>query len=299
MIRTNAGLTGDGSIGGSQNFGGAMTLINQGLISSQVSGRTITIAAASLANSATGILEATGGGILTINSTNWSNAGTISLNAATVNLGGTFNATGGIGTWSNTGGTVNVTGTINNAGNTFTLNNATGSWTLNGGSLSGGTLDFADSKTLVIAANNSNLLTGVTVNGDLTLNTTSAQTKIAGGTTFTTAHLAGNATDLGFAPGQTLSGTILFEGAVAGTRHVEMNGTAGTFTIGATGVIRTNAGLTGDGSIGGSQNFGGAMALTNNGLISSQVSGRTITVNRPPAWPTARRAFWRPRVAAS
>ena len=175
---------------------------------------------------------------------------------------------------------MNVTGTINNAGQrqSFTLNNATGSWTLKGGSLSGGTLGFADSKTLVIAANGSNLLSGVTVNGDLTLNTTSAVTKIAGGTTFTTAHLAGNATSLGFAPGQTLSGTILFEGAVAGTRHAEMNGTAGTFTIGATGVIRTNAGLTGDGGIGDSQNFGGAMTLINQGLISSQVSGRTITI---------------------
>ena len=119
----------------------------------------------------------------------------------------------------------------------------------------------------------------MTVNGDLTLNTTSAVTKIAGGTTFTTAHLAANAADLGYAPGQTLSSTILFEGAVAGTRHVELNGTAGSFTIGATGVIRTNAGLTGDGDIGGPQNFGGAMALANNGLISSQVSGRTITVS--------------------
>ena len=94
-----------------------------------------------------------------------------------------------------------------------------------------------------------------------------------------TAHLAASATDLGYAPGQTLATTILFEGAVAGTRHVEMNGTAGSFTIGATGVIRTNAGLTGDGDIGGGQNFGGAMALTNNGLISSQVSGRTITLD--------------------
>ena len=97
-------------------------------------------------------MEATGGGILTINATNWSNTGKINVNSATVNLGGTFNTTGGIGTWSNTTGTVNVTGTINNAGNTFTLNNSTGSWTLNGGTISGGTLAFADSKTLVIAA---------------------------------------------------------------------------------------------------------------------------------------------------
>ena len=280
VIRTNAGLTGDGSIGGSQNFGGAMTLVNQGLISSQVSGRTITISAASLTNTGTGTLEAKSGGILTIAPTaTWTNAGTISVNAATVNLGGTFDATGGIGAFSNTGGTVNITGTLLNTAHTLTLDSTTGSWTLNGGTISGGTLGFAGGQSLLIAATAGNLLTGVTVNGDLNLNTTSAQTKIAGGTTFTQAHLAANASSLGFAPGQMLAGTILFEGAVGGTRFVEMNGTAGTFTIGATGVIRTNAGLTGDGSIGGSQNFGGAMTLVNQGLISSQVSGRTITIS--------------------
>ena len=59
-----------------------------------------------------------------------------------------------------------------------------------------------------------------------------------------------------------------------------MNSTAGTFTVGPTGVIRTAAGLGGDAQIGGGFFFsGGAMALTNNGLISSQVSGRTITIN--------------------
>ena len=277
IIQTTAGLTGDGNIGGSHDFGGAMTLANQGLISSQVSGRTITIAPSSLSN--TGTLSASNGGILTIAPTNnWTNAGTISVNASTVNLGGTFDATGGIGTWSNTGGTVNINGTILNTASTLTLNSSTGSWMLNGGTISGGALGFANGQTLLIASNAANLLTGVTVNGDLTLNVTSAATRIAGGTTFTTAHLAANAASLGFAPGQTLAGTVSFEGAVAGVRHVEMNGSPGTFTVGATGIIQTTAGLTGDGNIGGSQNYGGAMTLANQGLISSQVSGRTITI---------------------
>ena len=302
VIRTTAGLAGDSNIGGAVDFGGAMSLTNNGLISSQVSGRTITIAVASLTNSATGILEATNGGILTINATNWSNAGslralsgsTASLNGAwsdlggtitadatsTLNLGGSF-ATPNLGTLSlAAGSSVNVTGAWNNGGQNFTFNAATGSWTLNGGSITGGSLGFANSTTLAIAANNTNLLSGVTVNGDLTLNASSAVTMIAGGTTFATAHLAASGVDLAFAPGQTLSGTILFEGAAAGTRHVEMNGTAGSFTIGATGVIRTTAGLAGDSNIGGAVDFGGAMSLTNNGLISSQVSGRTITLSR-------------------
>ncbi|MEX2309338.1 MAG: hypothetical protein WD738_17185, partial [Pirellulales bacterium] len=170
-------------------------------------------------------------------------------------------------TLSHTSGTLTATGAINLAAGTY--------------SLAGGTIDNSTVNATVPInfTNASNTLSGVTVNGDLTLNTTSAATKIAGGTTFTQAHLAANATSLGFAPGQTLSGTILFEGAIGGNRVVEMNGTAGAFTIGASGVIRTNAGLTGDGNIGGAQNFGGAMTLANAGLISSQVSGRTITIS--------------------
>src|SRR6185436_7248885 len=134
VIKTVAGLGTDAFVGVGFNNTAAMALTNNGLISSQVSGRTLTVnPVTSFANGATGTLEAKSGGILTIAPTGaWTNAGMINVNAATVNLGGTFNATGGIGTWSNTGGTVNVTGTITNTGNTLTLNNATGSWSMAG-----------------------------------------------------------------------------------------------------------------------------------------------------------------------
>ncbi len=226
------------------------------------------------------IWEALSGSTANLNGA-WSNlGGTITADAtSTLNLGGSF-STPNLGTLSlAAGSSVNVTGAWNNSGQNFTFNAATGSWTLNGGTITGGSLSFADSKTLAIAANTANLLSGVTVNGDLTLNTISARTMIAVGTTFATAHLAANATSLGFAPGQTLSQTILFDGAANGIRHVELNGTAGSFTIGPSGVIRTNAGLTGDGDLGASFQYGGAMTLANNGLISSQVSGRTITLS--------------------
>ena len=212
VIRTETGFGGNsGLIGSGSIYGGAMALTNNGLISSQVSGTTISVQPNTLTNN--GTMRALNGGILTISpTTTWTNAGTIGLDATSiVNLGGTFNTAGGIGTFANTaGGTVNITGTINNSGNTITLNNNTGSWTLNGGTISGGSLAYADGKTLLIASNGNNLLSGVTVNGDLTLNVTSARTKIDGGTTFTNAHLSGNSSGLGFAPGQTLSGTILF-----------------------------------------------------------------------------------------
>ena len=301
VIRTNTGLAGNGIIGGSNYFGGPMTLTNNGLISSQVSGRTITISAASLSNSGTGTLGASNGGILTINSTNWSNAGnlgastgsTANLNGAWSNLGGTITvdatsvlnlggsfSTANLGTLSlATGSTVSITGAWDNSGHTFTFDASTGSWTLNGGTISGGTLGFASGQNLLIVANSSNMLTGVTVNGDLNLTVGSAVTKIGGGTTFTQAHLAANGVSLGFLADQTLSGTILFEGAGAGSRVLEMDVNGGAFTVNTGGVIRTNTGFAGSGFIGGSAYFGGPMTLTNNGLISSQVSGRPITIS--------------------
>ena len=118
----------------------------------------------------------------------------------------------------------------------------------------------------------------MTINGDLTLNT-SAITRIVGATTFGTAHLAGGGlVSLGFAPGYTLNNTVLFEGAAAGTRTIEMDGTSGTLTIGAAGVMRTEAGFGGSVLMGGGNNFFGSMTLVNQGLISSQTSGRTVTL---------------------
>ncbi len=130
----------------------------------------------------------------------------------------------------------------------------------------------------------------MTVNGDLILSATGGRTKIAGGTTFATAHLSGIHSSLGFAPDQTLTGTILFEGANLGTRNVEMDGNPGAFTIGATAVIRTETGLGGAAQIGGTFQYGGAMALTNQGLISSQVTGNTLTI-QPASFPT--KGFWK------
>lgn len=299
VIRTVAGLGTDVQIGGIFWYGGAMTLVNQGLISSQTSGRTVTVIPATLTNSSTGILEATGGGTLTIDAPNWSNAGnlralsssTANLNGAWSNLGGMITAdatstlnfggsftTPNLGTLSLAAGSkVNIVGAWDNSGQSFTLNAATGSWTVNGGSISGGTLGFANGQALLFTPNAANVLSGVTVNGDLTLNSTDARTKIAGGTTFTTAHLGAQNAALGFAPGQTLAGTILFEGANH-ARYVEMNGSAGTFTVGPTGVIRTAAGFGGDVQIGSNVRYAGAMTLINEGLISSQSSGRTVTV---------------------
>jgi hypothetical protein len=58
-----------------------------------------------------------------------------------------------------------------------------------------------------------------------------------------------------------------------------MNGNDGDFTVGSTGVILTGSGFGGYGEIGGGYYYGGAMMLLNQGLISSQTAGQTLTVN--------------------
>src|SRR5436190_3328754 len=200
-----------------------MTVVNQGTISSEVSGRTITVTPASLTNS--GTLSATSGGILVANSltgnagtgtvsgtgsqltlsgTNyvnnlgltaaagttltlngsWSSTAALNVNGGTLNLGGTFTTAGiNLPAFTRTGGTVNVTGTLDNTGTTLPLNATTGSWNLAGGTVSGGTVTFAAGQTLGMTADSSNRLLNVTVSGDLTLSNFGARLNIEGTTT--------------------------------------------------------------------------------------------------------------------
>jgi hypothetical protein len=136
---------------------------NQNIINANASGGTITFDLDNtLTNEAGANWEATGGTLSL--SGGWSNAGTISVAAGTLTLGGTFNATTGIGTWSRSGGTVNITGNITNTGNTLTFGaTTTGSWNLSGGTINGGTLASTDSSTLV-GTSVTGTLNGVTLN---------------------------------------------------------------------------------------------------------------------------------------
>ena len=166
---------------------------------------------------------------------------------------------------------MNLTGTLNNTGATLTLNATTGSWNLAGGTISGGTLAFADGQTLLVTASGTNRLVGVIVNGDLTLSQNSAVVRFNNVTLNGTAHLT-NSSSIAFEGTQSLnSGTISFDDATGNV--VEMQA-AGTLTVGAAAAIRGNTG-----TIGGSRYFGAAMTLVNQGLISAEVSGKTLTVS--------------------
>ena len=141
-------------------------------------------------------------------------------------------------TLSHTSGTLTATGAINLVA---------GKYSLAGGTIANSTVNATAPISLTSTGGT---LFGVTVNGDLNFPDNFSNVQIAGGTTFSTAHLAGMASEIGFAPSQTLSGTIQFEGTAGNQRYVTMS-TPGSFTVGATGVIKTVAGLTNDASIGG------------------------------------------------
>lgn len=288
VIRTETGLTGgeDGyhnHIGLASFYGGDMDLQHFGLISSEVSAQEISIDAATFTNS--GTLRASNGGILSINSSQWTQSGAITADAgSTVILGGEFTVGAG-GTFDNaSGGLISLTGVLDNTGNTLNL---ASSWTIDGGLITGGAVNLASGASLVFTDNPWSMLDGVAVDGDLDLSADFALARIDGGTSFHTAHLGGADSAIGFADGQTLSGTILFEGPAQGTRSVEMGGGDGTLTISATGQILTaadlknsdfseadpSAGYFNPNAIG---YFGWMMSIENHGLISSRTSGQFI-----------------------
>ena len=206
----------DGSsatIGGA--LGGGGPFINLGTVAADVSGGMITVTeqfanqgTISAANGGTLILQNSTGnlgqvttlarsstltvsGMYTINvpiglsdnstlnlNGNWSSTSTISINTATLNLGGTF-TTGGLGNISRpfasapAAGTINLIGVLDNTSSTLAFNLASGSWNMAGGTIKNGTITESGGFGLVFTTNSDNLLDGVTFLGTLDLSQTS------------------------------------------------------------------------------------------------------------------------------
>src|SRR5262249_25557823 len=162
--------------------GGTQSLINQGLISADVTGGTLAISTQDFSNAATGKLHASNGGSLNINNTTWSTAGLINATAgstitlggawnnngkisfdnATLNLGGAFSL-GALGMLNRTGGILNVTGKLDLQGQTLTLDNAMGPWTLIGGTIQNGMITQTGTGKLAFTVGALNTLDNVTV----------------------------------------------------------------------------------------------------------------------------------------
>jgi hypothetical protein len=279
------------NIGGSNN-----TVTNSGLIESQATGSgNSQVYVSSGTNSTltnTGTLEATGANAyLTVGANNsgnaWTNTGgTIeALNGATVNLAGSFTtATLAGGRILGAGGTLNLTGALNNTGATLAAPTS-GIYTLDGGSISGGTVN--GSLGALQFSNNNGTLNNVSMVNNFTIGQTTTFT-VAGTTSF-----SGNVT-LGGGNNINLSTTTPF--TIAGTATWTDSGALNFYaqTAGATianeGSITTNGGwmsgqgygnflinnsgaITNSGSSSLQLGYYNGDSLTNSGTITNQGSG--------------------------
>ncbi len=287
-VRANSGtlVIGENTVirSGTQggNVGQFGSVMNHGVIASRTNARTLTVAGTGgWTNGATGTLEASGGGTLTLNNA-WTNAGSLLVNNGTLNLAGAFTtASIDAAFWTRTGGTVNLVGTLTNTGQTLALNAQTGSFVLAGGTILGGTLTTADGASLSALSNTTGTFSGgltldtdfalasaftLNVNGGLTINPGRTLSLNTGGG-FTVLDILGSGE-------QTLSGSgeIVFNGTTA-NGFVRANGGTMVITPGMTIRSGTQGGQVGQ--------FG---SLRNEGLISSQTSARTITMNSSTQW---------------
>ena len=188
FFRSGSGIVNAGTINAGVN-GGNFTILsrsftNQGQLTVS-NGDTVVIDPEDpFMNSAIGTLSASGGGTLWIQTSSWTNSGSISMNAATLNLGGTFTLAQ-LGSITRSGGTINIFGTLDNTGTTLDVGTGTalGTLTLDNGSnragtIEGGTIADSGSGLLFVTGSGispfspvqySGLLDGVTYQGTLDL----------------------------------------------------------------------------------------------------------------------------------
>jgi VCBS repeat-containing protein len=209
------------------------SLVNQGTIAADVAG-SVTISTNGFTNAAgANVSVANAGATLNLGSnvSAWSNAGTITLTAGALTLGGSF-STAGIGTLNRpngTAGTVTLTGTLNNGGSDLLLtqfSNPTagglGTWNFLRGTINGGTLTTSNGA--ILHATNDGNSPADTLNG-VTLDTGSTL-QIDGGNTVAVTNTFGAPSSL------TVNGTVsLTAGGVLGI--------SGTQAIGGSGALFT------------------------------------------------------------
>ncbi len=186
----------NGQIGEANCWGGPanVSVVNQGTISADVSGGTITV-----------------------NAQPFTNQGVVESPAGTLQLAGTLN-TAGLGSLQSSNGLIEVTGYLENSGQTLTLDGTTNVLTLfQGGTIHSGTVVATNGAALIVSGNPT--FDGVTVNGVLDVgssyyraNLTVTNGLVLNGTAYVGNPTNGNYGAIGFAGTQTLSGdgTVVF-----------------------------------------------------------------------------------------
>jgi hypothetical protein len=221
----------NGTLGQAYLAGGNQHLVNDGLISADVLGGSISLTPGG-GTTNNGIIEAKNGGTLVLNSSVTGAAGSLMRSAA----GSTIVQNG-----------VALSGVINTTGDgNFRASNS-----------------------------NSNFLNGVNFNGVLDLASGTMIERVASGLTLNgTVNINSNSV-MSFAGDQTLGGTgvIVLGDTGASNRALSMEGDT-VLTIGSNMVVRGQ-----NGTLGQAYLSGGNQRLVNNGLISGDVAGGTISLS--------------------
>ncbi len=281
-----------GTIGQNIFIGGNNKLINQGRISADVPGGTIVLRTTQFENP--GAVSLQNGGSLTLNGATWSNSGRIDADGGVLTLAGAWSNTGTIrsdgaavnfdtpftletlGTFQRTGGAVKLRGAfavvsiLDLNGGTLALDDTTGPWTLEGGTIRNGTVTQEGGGQLIFSSNPGNRLDAVKVVGDLDLTRNAGRVLIRNGLTLEGTVRLDNGGVIGFSGVQTFNtGGIVFEGNT-GILSVEGNS---TLTLGPDMVVRGKSG-----TIGQAVFAGGTNKIINQGRISADVAGGTLTL---------------------
>ncbi|MBI1369924.1 MAG: hypothetical protein GC162_14875 [Planctomycetes bacterium] len=228
------------------------------------------------------------GGTLALSFEQFTNTGTIHLNAGTLNLGRQF-TTAALNHFDRMPGTtVNLVGTLDNTGATLNLASLGGAWHLGAGArIAGGSIQTDATNALLIdvlpggvttypVLQDTNLSGPLTldvnqvlqVEGTLNLEAGSTLSMLSTSSPIAGATIIGAANSVIDGPGE-----IVFNGSGSSSR---IKPGAGTMTFGADLVIRTGA--TG-GAIGANSSPSAPRFIVNNGLISAQTPGTTITIS--------------------
>src|SRR5450755_562391 len=208
------------------------------------------------------------------------NSGTINIDAFLLALqsGGSTTNSGTINIGGPSTATLQITNDINNVCGVINIANGSG---LNqfSNTITGGTINTTGTGALFAFNSSSNALSGVTLNGVLdALTPANSRERIGNGMTLNGSVNIGNggivSLDSSLGAANSIGGTGTFNLNDAGARlAIDGNGTT---TLGANITVR------GQGNIGTPINVVGNNVLTNNGLISADVFGGTLTIV-PPA----------------
>ena len=231
----NIAIRGHGTVGQATLQSGNHTWINNGLVSADVSGQTL-----NLVNPGNGPVPIQNNGILEA-----INGGRLLLSAdVTAATGSQMRA--GTGSVIEMNG-VRVTGTVNTTG--------TGSFRANG--------------------NFSNVLSGVTLNGNLDMVSLAASTRISEGLVLNGAVNVGGSSVLYFDNRSTANQ------AISGTGSINLAG--GALRMEGTGQTTTGANIAirGSGTVGQATQLSGQYTWIHNGLVSADVSGQTLNLVNP------------------